>query len=184
MHLDSWLDYLSIVARATGFVYIFAAVSKLGSPRSFILTIRALTPLPARGVQLIAGAVPATEIVVGVLFLVGALSKYVAWVSVSLLMVFSLVALVAVIRGDEIPCSCFGQSSEETFSSRTIARNLVLTFLTMPLILRNTPTPFSLDLTLATGRDLGEITFLTVLTLVAIGISTLISAARRTLAQQ
>lgn len=180
---DSWKFIgVTILARCLGVVYILAGISKLASPGDFLQTIRRLKFIPQWSEKFIARILPRVEVSLGVLLLIGALERYVAVFSIFLLLVFGFVALVAVMRGVEVPCSCFGQFSSETLSVRTIARNGMLAVLTLPLILRQTPSSLSMDAALAGDvANWGHVVFLTFVAMLAIGLALLVSQARLTL---
>src|SRR5262249_42331656 len=60
---------------------------------------------------------------VSLLFLNWSWAKYAA---IGLLIVFSIVALVAVAMKRQVPCGCFGQLDGQTLSWRTVLRNCFL----------------------------------------------------------
>lgn len=176
---------LLYLARATGIVYIFAGVGKLFARNNFLTTVQALPFLPIASASITAKILPWLEMLLGILLLIGAFTKHTAWISLILLLTFSLIATIAVIKGMHISCSCFGAASNETLSLKTVARNSLLALLTLPLILSSSVSHFSLD---TLFRDFsysksGELAVLLLLPITVIGLTVLIVNAQHTLSK-
>src|SRR5579872_5520907 len=117
------LTVLLLIARAAGALFIFSGVSKLVSRYAFLASLRALF-LPSLIIAPVAAVLPWLEVMIGSLLVMGFLALYTAWVSLALLLTFSLVAIVAIVRGVDVPCSCFGTTSRAPLSWKTLVRNL------------------------------------------------------------
>lgn len=180
-----WLTLLLLAARATGAIFIFSGVSKLLAQHDFLASLRALPFLSARSAVLVVTILPWVEVALGSALIIGLWTLYVAWVALALLLIFSLVALVAVVRGLYVPCSCFGATSQGALSSKTVVRNLLLALLLLPLIAAPHPTPLSVDAMLSTaaGRSPTDLALITSLPLCIAGVAALIATAQRTLAR-
>jgi uncharacterized membrane protein YphA (DoxX/SURF4 family) len=74
----------------------------------------------------VASAVPAAELALGALLVVGLWRSAAAWLAGALLLGFT-VFLVAVLRtGQRPPCACFGSLSRRPIGWWSVVRNLVL----------------------------------------------------------
>lgn len=102
-------------------VFAWAAVAKLRRRPATMASFRDLR-LPAPGI--LAVAVPVVEALVAGLLVAhppvgGALA-------LALLAAFSIVIVRAVAAGAEVPCACFGSTTERPVSTRELMRNGVL----------------------------------------------------------
>ncbi len=180
-----WLTLLLFVARAAGALFIFSGVGKLMGRRAFMTSLRALPFVPPWGVALVAAGLPWVEIVLGSALLMGFFALYAAWLSLALLLAFSLVAISAVARGMDVPCSCFGKASQAPISMRTVVRNAFFALLLLPLVLANRPAPVSMDALLneaiPRSRSLADTVLLLGVPLCVAGIAAIVAVAQRTL---
>lgn len=111
-----WLDFVTPIARlVVGGLFVFAASMKMGMPQEFVESVLAFKifeghkPLPDHLATLAAFAIPWTELICGVLLLLGLWARSAALVLGVLLMTF-IVALVLVLRlPGPIECGCFGK---------------------------------------------------------------------------
>jgi uncharacterized membrane protein YphA (DoxX/SURF4 family) len=177
-----------LTSRSTGILFIFAATGKLLSQSKLKRTVHALplSFLPVNGVAVITKALPWIELLLGTLLIMGAFLPYTAWVSITLLCVFSLVAILAVMKGANIPCSCFGGTSDEILSLKTVARNLIFIILVLPLTVPGRAYPSSMDEFLRSGfsrPNADQFLMLLFITAVIIGLSFLVSIARITISE-
>ena len=79
--------------------------------------------VPARLTPTLAVALPVAELVVGFSLVTVPFSSVPGWCAVALLAAFTGVIAVNLARGHRAPCPCFGASSAQALSPRTIARN-------------------------------------------------------------
>ncbi len=178
-----WLTFLLLMARATGALFIFSGVSKLLARHTFLAALHTLPFVPTWSVAPLVRVLPWVEVALGSAVVMGLLAPYAAGAVLALLVVFSLVAVVAVARGLDVPCSCFGEASQTPLSLRTVGRNVILALLLFPLLLINYPSPDSLDVLLAnSGRSLADMLLIVSLPVCVAGVSVLIATAQRTLA--
>ncbi len=91
-----------------GVVWIWAAASKLSSPRTFLLAVRAYDATPEWLSKAIAYGLPVLEMALGVLLLVGLVTRAAAVVSGVLFLVFLVGIIQASARGLQLECGCFG----------------------------------------------------------------------------
>jgi len=101
-----------------GAVLIVAGVAKLTS-RGWPSQARAIGA-PSWAVRV----VPVVEIAVGAALVAGV--PYAGWAALVLLGGLSVFLAVALLRGVEAPCACFGSMSARPVSWWSVARNLVL----------------------------------------------------------
>lgn len=91
-----------------GGVWLYAGWLKWGDPEASTTAVRAYQLLPLDVADAVGRALPAVEIGVGLLLVLGLLSRIAAVVSALLLVAF-LVGIVSVwVRGIPIDCGCFG----------------------------------------------------------------------------
>ena len=99
------------VRAALAVAFIVAGALKLADQRSFVLTIKAFSILPTDLVKPVAAALPALEIVGGLLLLFdlpGGLA-----VIGGLLLLFIAVVVNAIRQGLDIDCGCYGPEDPE-----------------------------------------------------------------------
>lgn len=129
--MAAWLQ--EIVAVFVAFVatlFLYAGTAKLLSLSAFRRDLLLIPHLPRGLSRPIAVSVPLAEIATGICLLLALEAGKVA--AIAMLTVFSTVALVAHNRNQKVPCNCFGVDRSEQLSLATIARNSVLTCMTVP----------------------------------------------------
>ena len=89
-------------------VFFYAALSKLGEPRTFLRAVRAYQATPEWLSQAIAYGLPVLELCLAVVLLVGVASRLAAFVSAVLFVVFLIGIVQAWGRGLKLECGCFG----------------------------------------------------------------------------
>lgn len=103
------LPWIGTVARlATGGVWLVAGAIKLPDPYESISAVRAYQVLPESVVPLVGHLLPVVEVVVGVLLLLGLLTRGASVASAVLFVVFIAGIASVWARGIEIDCGCFG----------------------------------------------------------------------------
>jgi hypothetical protein len=105
-------------------VFLASAIAKFVTMPTFRFGLQ-LLPFMTEPVAAAASILlPIAELVLAIfLFLNWSWAKYAA---IGLLVVFSIVALVAVAMKRQVPCGCFGQLDGQTLSWRTVLRNCFL----------------------------------------------------------
>jgi uncharacterized membrane protein YphA (DoxX/SURF4 family) len=163
--------YPTLISRlALGGIFFLAGLTKLGVPATFVESINAYEmPLPAALVQAMAVGLPPLEIGLGVWLLAGLFTRFAAGISGSLMVVFLIAMIQAVMRGLEFNCGCVAGPAaaagsgvnplglalvqalgpigkfltEETVGLGSIARDVVFLLMAVHLVL--VPTVFSVD---------------------------------------
>lgn len=102
-----WLGMLTRLL--LGGLFIFAATVKLRNPILFRQGVDAFQILPKHLSVLAAYAVPCTELVAGVLLVIGLWARSAALVIGTMLLVFIAAMLSVLYRGIDAHCSCFGK---------------------------------------------------------------------------
>jgi protein-disulfide isomerase len=101
--------WLGTIARLVlGGVWIWAAWSKLGNPRGFVQAVRAYDATPEWLSKAIGYGLPVLELCIGVLLVLGLVTRVAAIVSSVLLAVFLIGIIQAAARGIKLECGCFG----------------------------------------------------------------------------
>jgi len=107
-------------------LFILAGVLKLLDPAAFAVEINRYQLIPWWSCALLALFLPWLEICMGIALLTRWFSRgALAWVT-TLLIVFSLALLSAMLRGLSIDCGCFGRVWQTTGTFWPLLRNLVL----------------------------------------------------------
>ncbi len=102
-------DWIGLVARlVTGGVWIVAGALKLPDPTESVRAVRAYDLLPEAVVPTVGHLLPVLEVVVGLLLVLGVVTRAAAVVSSLLFVAFIIGISAAWARGLQIDCGCFG----------------------------------------------------------------------------
>ncbi len=112
-----------------GFVFIYASINKISSPSDFALSISNYQLFPDFLVNFIAVFIPWLELVCGFGLIFGFYLKENALVYLSMLVIFTLLIALSIIRGLDIECGCFGSDDSTKVGFLKIIENLVLILL-------------------------------------------------------
>jgi uncharacterized membrane protein YphA (DoxX/SURF4 family) len=107
-----------------GGVFIYASMYKINYPGEFAETIAGYQLVPFWAVNPMALVMPWTELVSGILMVLGIRTKSAAAVIGGLLAVFSAAILITLLRGIPIGCGCF-TSVEDPLGWDTLFRDLL-----------------------------------------------------------
>ncbi len=122
---------LGLLLRAyVGGVFIYASMYKINYPGEFAETIASYQLVPFWVVNLMALVMPWAELVSGILMVLGVRTKSAAAAIGGMLVMFSLVILITLLRGIPIGCGCF-TSVEEPLGWGTLGRDLVWLMMTL-----------------------------------------------------
>jgi uncharacterized membrane protein YphA (DoxX/SURF4 family) len=149
-------DWLGLVARlVVGGVWIVAGLLKLPDPAGSVRAVRAYELLPEAVVPTVGHLLPVVEVTLGVLILLGLLTRVAAAVSALLLVAFIVGISAAWARGLQIDCGCFGKGGFRADATDAypwdIARDAGLLLLSLWLVVRPR-SRFSLDAVLFPAR--------------------------------
>lgn len=95
-----------------GGVWIAAGYAKITDLDASVRAVRAYQLLPELGAQVVGSALPAAELLLGVLLVLGAFVRVSALVSALLMLGFVVGIASAWARGLRIDCGCFGSGGE------------------------------------------------------------------------
>ncbi|MFC5179389.1 MauE/DoxX family redox-associated membrane protein [Nocardioides taihuensis] len=149
-------DWLGLVARlVVGGVWIVAGLLKLPDPAGSVRSVRAYQLLPEAVVPTVGHLLPVLEVTLGVLLVLGLLTRVAAAVSSLLLVAFIVGISAAWARGLEIDCGCFGNGGFRADATDAypwdIARDVGLLLLSVWLVVRPR-SRFSVDALLFPAR--------------------------------
>jgi len=122
-------------------VFLYAGVTKLGSPQRFAESIATFSILPNSMINLVAIGLPPFEIIAGLAIITGIQRRAALLGLVALTVVFSIALASAIIQGIPIDCGCFG-SAKPSASAAWIAlgRDIPILIVTLLLYLREVAT--------------------------------------------
>lgn len=109
-------------------VFIFAGIEKIVNPELFADSIANYRLFPKFTINFLAITVPWIEIVVGVLLLFGIAIKDNLKIINSMMIFFIFIILIAVLRGLDIDCGCYGSNSQKVGMYK-IFENVILLLL-------------------------------------------------------
>ena len=117
-------------------VFLTSSLLKLRHPRAFTSTVTGYYILPLHWVHPFASTLPWLELALGLVFLVGWQTRLAALASAALLLLFLVAMSINLSRGrKDLDCGCSGKKHTQKIGWKTIARNLVLILLALPVAL-------------------------------------------------
>ena len=91
-----------------GFIFVFAAITKVTDPIGFSQSIYNYKLMPDFTINFLAIAFPWIELVAGILLIFGIAVKENSAILSALLFVFIVAIIISIARGLNIDCGCFG----------------------------------------------------------------------------
>ena len=126
--------FLLTIRIIVGFVFIFAAVSKISEPEEFARAISNYKLLPICLINILAIALPWIEICTGILLVFGISVKENSAILSGLLLVFIIAIAISLARGLNIDCGCFGTTGGTKVGIQKLLENFGLLLLGLILI--------------------------------------------------
>ena len=117
-----------------GFIFIFAAITKIADPEGFSLSIYNYKLMPDVLINVLAIAFPWIELVAGILLIFGISVKENSAILTGLLVIFIIAIAISMVRGLNIDCGCFGTVDGAKVGILKILENLGLLILGLILI--------------------------------------------------
>ena len=117
-----------------GFIFIFAAVTKVADPVGFSQSIYNYKLMPDFFINFLAVAIPWIELVAGILLVFGITVKENSVILSGLLVVFIIAVAISLARGLDIDCGCFGTVDGSKVGIMKILENTGLLILGLILI--------------------------------------------------
>lgn len=124
---------------ALGGLFIFAGIAKLQSLQLFVFSVNAFKILPEHLVIPVAFAIPWTEVLAGLLLVLGLWSRSAALLAGAMLLGFVLGIASVMARGMDVKCSCFGKFEWPCTGNVgwcQILRNSAMIALALPVLIR------------------------------------------------
>lgn len=106
-------------------LFIFSGGTKISVPEEFAVSISNYRLLPIELVNFFAIIIPWIEIMTGILLLFGFFVKENSFILTFLLGVFTIMVFIAMIRGLNIECGCFGTKGGQKVGLLKIFENLI-----------------------------------------------------------
>ncbi len=105
--------YLTLATRVVlGGVFLFAGVSKLGQLTGFVAMVYQYQVFPWYSLAQIYGyALPFLEVAIGLFLILGLILRISSVVSILIVVSFIMAKVVALARGMNITCGCFGEAA-------------------------------------------------------------------------
>ncbi len=129
-------NYLLLAARIiVAMVFIFASIEKIADPESFAIAVSNYRVLPVFLINFVAIAIPWIELFAGIFLLAGVFPRENSLIIGALLVMFIALISIALIRGLDIECGCYGTINAEKVGFRKIAENFLLLALSLQIIL-------------------------------------------------
>ncbi|MCX7908519.1 MAG: DoxX family membrane protein [Ignavibacteria bacterium] len=126
MRRTSLVEIITVIFRLLlGLVFIYASIGKIADPTSFFKEISNYRLFPDFLSQIFAIFIPWLELIVGIFLIFGLRLRTTSFVSLVLLVSFTLLVLSAWARGLNINCGCFSHHIEYV-GLRKILENLGL----------------------------------------------------------
>jgi len=117
-----------------GFIFIFAAVTKIADPAGFSQSIYNYKLMPDFIINFLAIAFPWIELVAGILLVFGISVKENSAILSGLLVIFIFAIAISLFRGLNIDCGCFGTAGGTKVGIQKILENIGLLILGLILI--------------------------------------------------
>ncbi len=127
--------FLLTIRIIVGFIFIFAAISKVAEPEEFARAIANYKLLPIFSINIFAIILPWIELCAGVLLVFGISVKENSAIFSGLLLVFIIAIAISLVRGLNIDCGCFGTVGGTKVGIQKILENIGLLLLGLILII-------------------------------------------------
>jgi len=151
--------YATLASRIVlGGVFLVAGASKIPNPGALAAAIRSYgLGLPEWFVSLSAHALPYLEVLLGLYVLVGLFTRFSAWATNALVIIFLLALVQGALRGLEVDCGCFGSSADGEGGNLLLAAARDVGLLALGLHVALAPLGrYSVDALLGRGRSEDE----------------------------
>ena len=133
--ISCYADILVLIARlALGVFFLSSSVGKLRDLDGFVQGVLNYRVLPSSWAHRLGIILPWIEVFIALALLFGIALLFVSSVAIILLLCFIVAVAVNLQRGRAIPCNCHGIAGTKTISRGTIARNCLLLFFALILI--------------------------------------------------
>jgi putative oxidoreductase len=118
---------LLVVRLFLGGVFIYAGLLKIQAPQAFADSIASFRLLPDELISLLALTLPAFEVIIGSLLILGRLRRLTSFGVLVLCGIFFLALSSALIRNLQVDCGCFGGGQPSVWKTWfSLGRDMVL----------------------------------------------------------
>ncbi|MBI3468104.1 MAG: hypothetical protein HY000_34290 [Planctomycetes bacterium] len=115
-----------LVEQLVGSVFLLASLSKLLDQSDAVESVERYGLLPTRFAHLLGRFLPWLELAIAFSLLTGVSGRCGAITAIAMLVAFSVAQTLVLLRGQEVPCGCFGTVSSRSVGSGNVLTNLVL----------------------------------------------------------
>lgn len=109
-----------------GGMFVYAAWDKVLEPAGFAMSVRGYKIIPFALSNLFALGVSWTELVAGLMLILGIFTRKAAGAIAILLVMFIVAIALVIVRGMTVDCGCFGSEGGSSTTWLLIARNIAL----------------------------------------------------------
>jgi len=120
-----------------GLIFVLSGIEKIADPAGFSDAIANYKLMPNFIINFFAISIPWIELVCGILIIFNQNIKENAFIYLSLMSIFTIMVLIAVLRGLDIDCGCFGTQNVQAVGITKIIENLALIFLGVYVFIYN-----------------------------------------------
>ncbi len=125
--LVSSSTFIRVCRIALGLVLLAAALAKVGNPAAFATQIHHFHAFPAALEPLLAVTLPWIELLAGLALITGLRARAGAWLGLAMMVVFTLAVVLAMSRGLNFECGCFGNADATRIGIKKLIENVALT---------------------------------------------------------
>lgn len=119
---NKWLNLL--LRYVLGFIFVYAAIEKIAQPEEFAKAIINYRMLPLFSINSVAILLPWIELLAGLGLIAGVSIRGNSLLVLSMLAVFSVAVGIALLRGLDISCGCFGTASASKVGWAHLTENI------------------------------------------------------------
>ncbi len=120
-----------------GLIFIISGITKISNPHEFIEAVNNFQMLPPLTVNLFVIVIPWIEFSAGLLFLFNIYPKETGTILLTLLIMFTIAVVVALLRSFTFTCGCFGNVFSQEIGVLKLIENLFLVWLLFNFLFNN-----------------------------------------------
>jgi uncharacterized membrane protein YphA (DoxX/SURF4 family) len=109
-----------------GAMFLYSSIHKIANPGEFAIAIRSYELLPVGLTNLFALLIAWSEVLAGIMLILGVMTKKAAGAILLMLTMFTVAVLATMIKGLVIDCGCFSTGGNQSTSFPLVIRNLFL----------------------------------------------------------
>lgn len=109
-----------------GAMFIYSSIHKIAEPNAFAISVRGFQMLPVSLTNIFALFVAWTEMIAGIMMLVGIMTRKAAGALLILLAMFTIAITSTIVRGLVVDCGCFSNEGGSHTDWQLIVRNIFL----------------------------------------------------------